>query len=132
MYQFSSGLVCGLLGVCALGLVTPETGSNPRPLDNANYIGATVNRAAKADRLSSDVTQASQAWKTEFNARIKGRTGNDAATNSAAKANRENTQVPDEMPIGCEPAVSAVLDDMLAKIPSRCVSSLFASEILPG
>lgn len=130
MYRFASGLFCGLIGFSALGLVVPGTGSNVQPsFESAVTVGATVNRAAKADRLQA-VAFSSEAWKTEFNARIKGQLLNDTPMTPATKL--EDRSVPNEMPVGCEPAVSAVLDDVLAKIPSRCLSSLFGNEILPG
>ena len=130
MYQFGSGLVGGLIGICAFGLIQ-ETGSIPREsLHHSVIIGVSVNRAAKGDRLQSEAMRSSDGWKSEFNARIKGQVGNDRATNPAIKL--EKFRAPSEMPVGCEPAVSIVLDDVLAKIPSRCISRLSSNEILHG
>jgi hypothetical protein len=124
MYHLSYSVICGVIAVAALGLFNPDTGSKAQvPSAQPTSIYDSVNRTAKSDRLQQTSESLTKAGKDDFNARIKDRTLNGNRPAPAQKMD-ETKSVPAEMPVGCEPAVSAVLDNMLAKIPSRCISSL--------
>lgn len=131
MYRLSSSLICGVITVATLGLLDPNVGSTSNAgLKALNISGtsAAVNRAAKSDRLASPHTVLSnEAWKTEFNARLRNQAKRGIATDPFKKSD-ETQPVPAKMPVGCEAAVSIALDDDLARIPSRCISSLPVNE----
>lgn len=116
MVRFISGFVCGLMGVAVFGLSMPEAGSTSRAFD---AISASVNRAAKGDRLSLEGTRSPQASKMPFNTSAKTRSVNEGRP--VLKTTPQQTKR-SKMPIGCEPAVSVVLDNDLAKTPSRCLA----------
>ena len=124
MYRLSSNLIVGIVAVSTLGVFSSDTGSQPVVGARPQNISDSVNRIAKGDRLYVPSAQSYQAWKDEFNARVKGQYQNSTPGN-ARKPDAKLT--PKEMPVGCEPAVSIALDDILAKIPSRCVSSVPSS-----
>jgi hypothetical protein len=133
MYRLSSSLICGVIAVPALGLLDPNVGSTSNAgLNASSSTAAAVNRAAKSDRLASPhMVFSSEAWKTEFNARLRNQTKKGAATDPVEKRD-ETKRAPAKMPVGCEAAVSIALDDDLARTPSRCISSLPISEPAVG
>ena len=129
MYHLSSSVICGVIAVAALGLFNPDTGLKAQvPSAQSTSIFDTVNRTAKSDRLQLSSPSLAEAWKEEFNARVKSRPSKSNSPAPAVKRD-ETKNVPAEMPVGCEPAVSSVLDNVLAKIPSRCISSLPLAEM---
>ena len=128
MYHLSSSLICGVVAVATLGLLDPNVGSTSNAGLNASSTSVAVNRAAKSDRLPSPHTLLSNdVWKAEFNARLNNQ-AKSGVTTDLAKKRDETQQVPAKMPVGCEAAVSIALDNVLARTPSRCISSLPASE----